>query len=119
MMHEAVLSGTDLVGELKQLFEENGWSGIWRNGVFDYPSIVTVALTRPSVRDATLLTGGPTGRKIDFRWWFVSFSLLGLVIKSWVKFGLYRGHGISRAQLVFSSFGSAYVIRCRSRAPLR
>lgn len=67
LIYKAALSGTDVVGQLEQLFKKNGWSGIWQNGVFDYQHYhggahEVLGVGRGS---ATLLIGGPTGQKIN------------------------------------------------------
>ena len=32
----AVLLGRDKAGEIEELFEKNGWSGVWRDGVYTF-----------------------------------------------------------------------------------
>jgi uncharacterized protein YjlB len=67
LIYKDVLTGTDGVSEFEQLFKKNGWSGIWRNGVFDYQHYHSGAHEVLGVGrgSATLLIGGPTGQKID------------------------------------------------------
>lgn len=36
LVYAEVFSGAEVTQNLERLFAENGWSGLWRNGVFDY-----------------------------------------------------------------------------------
>jgi len=51
----------------EQVFEKNGWTGIWRNGVFDYQHYHSGAHEVLGVGrgNATLLIGGPGGKQIS------------------------------------------------------
>jgi uncharacterized protein YjlB len=53
--------------DFKQLFAMNGWTGIWRNGVFNYQHYHCGAHEVLGIGqgNATLLIGGPDGRAID------------------------------------------------------
>ena len=60
LWHEAVLPGGE---EFEAVFAENGWSGIWKDGVFDFQHYHTGAHEVLGVKrgTATLLIGGPSG----------------------------------------------------------
>ncbi len=49
------------------MFSENGWTGIWRNGVFDYHHYHSGAHEVLGIGrgHATLQIGGPDGRRLD------------------------------------------------------
>jgi uncharacterized protein YjlB len=53
--------------DFETLFARNGWSGIWTDGVFDYQHYHTGAHEVLGVKSgtATLLIGGPDGRKFE------------------------------------------------------
>ncbi len=36
LVYKNALSGASTSDDFEELFANNGWSGIWRNGVFDY-----------------------------------------------------------------------------------
>ncbi len=57
----------DLPGDFATVFAGNGWTGIWTDGVFDYQHYHTGAHEVLGVASgtATLLIGGPGGRKFD------------------------------------------------------
>lgn len=61
----ALINGSS--SDFEAAFEDNGWTGVWRNGVFDYQhyhagthEVLGVGRGR-----ARLLIGGPDGRAID------------------------------------------------------
>ena len=58
---------TRKAGDFERLFAENGWRGIWRNGVYDYDHFHSNAHEVLGVAQgkATLRIGGETGRAID------------------------------------------------------
>ena len=53
--------------DFEHTFARNGWTGIWRNGVFDYQHYHSGAHEVLGVGrgNATLLIGGPTGKAFD------------------------------------------------------
>jgi uncharacterized protein YjlB len=67
LLYKAALQGTNVADEFERLFSENGWQGIWRNGVFDYHHYHSGAHEVLGVGrgNAKLTIGGPTGREIE------------------------------------------------------
>jgi uncharacterized protein YjlB len=57
----------DAARDFPSLFADNGWDGIWINGVFDYQHYHTGAheVLGVSRGTATLLIGGPGGRRLE------------------------------------------------------
>lgn len=67
LLYKAALQGSDVTEEFERSFSENGWEGIWRNGVFDYHHYRSGAHEVLGVGrgSAKLLIGGPTGLEVD------------------------------------------------------
>jgi uncharacterized protein YjlB len=55
--------------EFARLFTSHGWTGVWRNGVFDYQHYHSGAHEVLGIGkgQATLLIGGPDGKEIEVR----------------------------------------------------
>jgi uncharacterized protein YjlB len=67
LMYRAALSGGDLAAGFEQLFESNGWSGSWRNGLYrthHYHSTAheVLGVYRGNV---SIRLGGPSGPVIE------------------------------------------------------
>ena len=65
-LYRGVVQGDDLAGQIESLFASNGWSGTWRNGIFDYHHFHATAhevlgCSRGSV---DVLLGGPNGETV-------------------------------------------------------
>ena len=57
----------DVAAAMETRFAENGWSGLWRNGVFDYQHFHTQAheVLGFARGHAQLIIGGPQGRVLE------------------------------------------------------
>ena len=69
LLYPAAIDPTDDAGGFERLFEENGWEGIWRNGVFDYHHYHSTAHEVLGVAsgEADLLIGGQSGFEVTVR----------------------------------------------------
>lgn len=68
-LYRAVVSGDDLASRFEVMFDENGWGGVWRNGIFDYHHFHATAhevlgCARGSVE---VLLGGPNGETVTLQ----------------------------------------------------
>jgi len=68
VIYRGVGPALDSVG-FEALFSRNGWTGIWRNGVFDYHHYHSKAHEVLGVGrgEATLQIGGPKGEAVDVK----------------------------------------------------
>lgn len=66
LVYKNALSSALTSDDFEELFANNGWSGIWRNGVFDYQHYHSGAHEVLGIGQgsATLLIGGPEGHPI-------------------------------------------------------
>lgn len=62
----AVADDGDLATRMEQRFSSNGWTGLWRNGVYPYHHYHTTAheVLGVAAGHATLLLGGPGGQQM-------------------------------------------------------
>jgi uncharacterized protein YjlB len=69
VIYTDVFVGHDGEDDFEQLFARNGWTAIWRNGVFDYDHYHTGAHEALGVTagTATLRIGGPEGKLINVK----------------------------------------------------
>lgn len=67
LVYRAVLAPCAAANGFEPLFAQNGWTGIWRNGVYDYHHYHTGAheVLGIAAGSATLAIGGSTGSKIE------------------------------------------------------
>lgn len=67
LVYKDALSSKAFSDVFEKMFAANGWTGIWRNGVFDYQHYHSGAHEVLGVDqgNATLLLGGPDGRAIE------------------------------------------------------
>lgn len=67
LIYKNALSNRPCPAGFEEVFEMNQWTGIWRNGVFDYQHYHSGAHEVLGVGqgNATLLIGGPDGRAIE------------------------------------------------------
>lgn len=67
LIYKSALSSEASSSDFEEMFAANGWTGIWRNGVFDYQHYHSGAHEVLGVGrgTATLLIGGPDGRAIE------------------------------------------------------
>jgi uncharacterized protein YjlB len=67
LLYKSSLSSESSSQDFENLFAANGWTGIWRNGVFDYQHYHSGAHEVLGVGHgiATLLIGGPDGWAIE------------------------------------------------------
>lgn len=68
LVYRQSVSGDDLAAAIESLFEENGWQGTWRNGIFDYHHFHATAhevlgCARGWVK---VQLGGPNGEIVEF-----------------------------------------------------
>jgi uncharacterized protein YjlB len=62
LVYRQAVIASDMAAAFVRLFTDNGWEGIWHNGVFDYQHYHTAAHEVLGIADgnAELLIGGPT-----------------------------------------------------------
>lgn len=69
LIYRAALSPSAAADGFETLFSKNGWTGVWRNGVFVYHHYHTKAheVLGIAAGDATLAIGGPEGSEIEVK----------------------------------------------------
>ena len=67
LIYRNAVSGGDLAALFEQTFAQNGWQGIWRNGIFDYQHYHTGAHEVLGIAQgrARVQIGGPQGPEIN------------------------------------------------------
>jgi uncharacterized protein YjlB len=67
LLYKSLPLAGDAAAAFENRFEQNGWQGTWRNGVFAYQHYHTHAheVLGIAAGTARLLIGGPTGREMD------------------------------------------------------
>lgn len=68
-IYAGAVSGDDLPGQIESLFAQNGWQGIWRNGIFDYHHFHATAHEALGCGRGWVKVqlGGPHGEEVELK----------------------------------------------------
>ena len=66
IVYRQVLDGPDRAEAFEQLFRTNGWSGLWRNGVYSFHHFHSTAheILGIATGETRLMIGGPAGKEM-------------------------------------------------------